>query len=246
MKKQIMETQTIKIQYLYHSGFRVETKKHLFIFDYLQGKLSMGNKNILVFCSHAHPDHFNPRIFEWQRNNPSSKYILSDDIRISDDLKVKEKKENIYFMSPSDEIQIEDVNIKAYGSTDVGVSFLIEWSGIHLFHAGDLNWWHWWRDTPEGIEKAEQWFKEELAKIKPEPIDIAFFPVDPRLEHNYCLGADYFLQELTPKILIPMHFGDDFEVSKKYTEKMKDHPTKVIGFTKEEQEIILDIPITLS
>jgi L-ascorbate metabolism protein UlaG (beta-lactamase superfamily) len=246
MQRQIMPKQSIRIQYLYHSGFRVETEKHLFIFDYLQGKPRLGNKNIFVFCSHAHPDHFNPGILKWQNNNPSCKYILSDDLRISDDFRVEGKKENIFFMSPSEEIQIEDVNIKAYGSTDVGVSFLIKCSGIHLFHAGDLNWWHWWGDTPEGIKKAEQWFKEEVAKIKPESIDIAFFPVDPRLEHNYCLGADYFLQELSPKILIPMHFGDDFRVSEEYAAKMKDQPIKIIAFTKQEQEIILDMPFSLS
>lgn len=228
-----MTKQEIKIQYLYNSGFRVETKKHIFIFDYFKGNVRLGDKDTYVFSSHGHPDHFNPQIFEWQDQKPDIKYILSDDICI------EQKKENIFKMSPYDEIQVDDVRIKTFGSTDLGISFLIQCSGITLFHAGDLNWWYWWQDVPEEITKAEVLFKEEIAKIKGASIDIAFFPVDPRLEHNYCVGADYFIQEIAPKILIPMHFGDQAVTCKQYAEKMKDSPTKVIEIAEREQEIVL-------
>ena len=230
-----MVEQEIKIQYLYHSGFRVETANHIFIFDYFQGNVRMGDKDTYVFSSHGHPDHFNLQIFEWQDQKQDINYILSDDISI------QQKKENIFILSPYDEIQIDDVRIKAYGSTDLGVSFLIQCLGITLFHAGDFNWWYWWKDTPEEITKAELLFKEEVARIKGESIDIAFFPVDPRLEHKYCVGADYFIQEVAPKILIPMHVGEHVETSQQYAEKMKDSPTKVIAITASNQETILTI-----
>ncbi len=223
----------IKVQYLYHSGFRVETNKHIFIFDYFQGNVCLGDKDTYVFCSHGHPDHFNPQIFEWQDQKPDIKYILSHDISL------EQKKENIFVMFPYDEIQVDDVRIKTFGSTDLGVSFLIQCSGITLFHAGDLNWWYWWQDVPQEITKAEVLFKEEIAKIKGASIDIAFFPVDPRLEHKYCVGADYFIQGIAPRILIPMHFGDQIKACKQYAEKMKDSPTKVIEITERGQEITL-------
>ena len=56
------------------------------------------------------------------------------------------------------------IRIEAFGSTDVGISFLIDLQGVRLFHAGDLNNWHWSEEsTPQEIRKAEGDF---LAEIK--------------------------------------------------------------------------------
>ena len=35
------------------------------------------------------------------------------------------------------------LRVHAFGSTDVGISFLVEAEGKKIFHAGDLNNWHW-------------------------------------------------------------------------------------------------------
>ncbi|NLI92840.1 MAG: MBL fold metallo-hydrolase [Peptococcaceae bacterium] len=230
-----MNKQDIKIQYIYHSGFRIETEKHIFIFDYFQGQVVLGDKQTIVFSSHSHPDHYNPVIFSWQNDKPDIHYVLSHEISSVP------KGVNVSFLSPYEEIVIGDVYIKAFGSTDLGVSFLVRCHGLSLFHAGDLNWWYWWRDIPEEITKAELLFKEEIAKMKGQKIDIAFFPVDQRLEHHYCTGADYFIQEIGPQYLVPMHFGDDLTTPVTYAEKMKDSPTKVIKITEEEQEILLSV-----
>lgn len=228
-----MEKKNIKVKYLYHSGFLVETQNHIFIFDYYRGDITLGDKSSFVFSSHSHPDHYNSQIFRWQDQKPDIKYILSKDIVL------RQKRGNVHMISPYEEIQVDDIKIKAFGSTDAGVSFLVISPDISLFHAGDLNWWYWWRDIPEEIVKAEEMFKAEIARIKGETIDIAFFPVDPRLEHNYCVGADYFIQEVAPKVLIPMHFRDDIQICKEYAEKMNDSHTKVIELTERGQEITL-------
>ena len=39
-------------------------------------------KNIFVFSSHSHADHFNPKILNWEDYNSNIQYILSKDIRI--------------------------------------------------------------------------------------------------------------------------------------------------------------------
>lgn len=227
--------QTIQIEYLYHSGFRIETDTHILIFDYYQGDLVLSNKKILVFCSHSHADHFNPQIFMWQNQKSDIEYILSSDIDI------KYKLENTHYISAYEEIILGDVKVKAYGSTDCGVSFLVQCSGACIFHAGDLNWWHWWRDIPEEIAKAELLFKEEISKLKGEQIDIAFFPVDPRLEQYAYLGADYLIQEITPKYLIPMHFGDDNEAAELYAKKRKASLSKVLAATQNKRKIQITI-----
>ncbi len=232
-----MEKLNISIKYLYHSGFCVETDKCLLVFDFYQGSLNLKDKKTYVFSSHIHPDHYTPEIFEWQKKWPRVQYILSNDI--CGDMGIPLAKDNITFISPYEEKQIDDINVKAYGSTDEGVSFLVKCDGKNIFHAGDLNWWYWSEDIPEEIKKAEIGFKEEIAKIKGEHINIAFFPVDPRLEHNYCLGAELFINEINPSYFIPMHFWDDHEAVRKFSTRMKASATQVIEFTQRGQEVIL-------
>lgn len=218
----------IKINYLYHSGFAVETKNYFLIFDYFKDTVEKGekcisngavgeedlkvNKKILVFSSHRHFDHFNPVIFQWKKIRPDIKYVLSKDIR------TKMEPLSVYKISAYEELNIEDLQIKAYGSTDIGVSFLVRVDGAVIFHAGDLNWWYWWDDSEKNIERAEKNFKAEIQKIKGEKINIAFFPVDPRLEQNCYKGPEYFINEIQPEAFIPMHFGDNYGEAQKYME----------------------------
>lgn len=244
-----MEKLNVKINYLYNSGFVIETKNYLLIFDYYMDSVDNGDKNllngvisvdtlklekhILVFASHGHGDHYNPVIFEWKKVRNDIRYILSSDIKIAED------DENINVMSAYEKLMLEDVYIKAFGSTDIGVSFLVNVDGINIFHAGDLNWWYWHDDTETEIKAAEIQFKEEIEKLKGVCIDIAFFPVDPRLEHNYYLGAEYFINEINPEILIPMHFREGFETTRKFAEKTINLPTRTIEITHRGQEILI-------
>lgn len=223
----------IRIQYLFNSGFSIETQSHQLIFDYWKGPFKISDKNALVFSSHGHPDHFNPEILKWKNASKYIKYIFSDDIS------VKNPDDNIYFMPPDKNMEIDDVKIKTFGSTDLGVSFLVVVDGISIFHAGDLNWWYWWDDTPEEIQVMEEAFKKEIHKLCGEKIDVAFFPVDPRLKHNYSLGGEYFIKEIKPEIFIPMHFGENYRAIKRFADKVKEYSTKVIEITAKGQEIHL-------
>ncbi|EHQ87793.1 MBL fold metallo-hydrolase [Desulfosporosinus youngiae] len=232
-----MRNPNIKLRYLYHSGFVVETGKNLLLFDYYQGTIERlvkeSPKNIFIFCSHSHADHFNPIILEWQKDRADIQYIFSRDISVPQTV------ENINYLSPYESLRISNLKIKAYNSTDLGVSFLVEDEGIRLFHAGDLNWWYWNNDTPEGMAMAEKDFKDEVQKIKGESIDIAFFPVDPRLEQNYGAGAEYFIQELNPRVFVPMHFADSLEITKQFKEKVKEYPGEILILSQKGQEFIL-------
>jgi len=232
-----MENQNIRIKYLCHSGFLVETDKHLLVFDLCRGDIDLGDKKTYVFASHAHSDHYNPVIFNLREKRPDIRYILSSDIYEGPD--PPPVKGNITSISLYEEKMIDDIKVKAYGSTDTGISFLVECDGKKIFHAGDLNWWYWPGDTPEGIATAEKSFKKEIARIKGEQIDVAFFPVDPRLEQNYCLGAEYFINEIEPRYLIPMHFWNDYGLIRQFSTKMEASSTRVIEITERGQEINL-------
>lgn len=228
-----MENMNIQIQYLFNSGFSIETQNYQLIFDYYKGSLELGNKSIIVFSSHGHPDHYNPKVLKWRDESKNIKYIFSDDITI------KEPDKSMHFVSADEEIEVDNIKIRTLGSTDIGVSFLIDVDGVNIFHAGDLNWWYWWDDTPEEIRTMEEAFKKEINKLHGEKIDIAFFPVDPRLKHNYSLGGEYFIKEINPSVFIPMHFGEDYKAIKSFAEKVKGYSSEVIEITAKGQKIHL-------
>lgn len=233
-----MKNYNIKIHYLYHSGFAVETSSHFLIFDYYRDSfdscpqtlenglisqdLLKNKKDVLVFCSHKHPDHFNPIILKWQRANPGIRYILSSDI------KIKNPPENYHKLSTYECLNWGNVFVKAYGSTDIGISFLVKLDGVTIFHAGDLNLWYWKEDSKSEQKAAENNFKMEISKIKGEDIDFAFFPVDPRLEEYYCSGGEYFINEIHPAFFIPMHFWDNSYITKNFAELMKHSLSKCL------------------
>lgn len=225
-----MLNSALSVQYIYHSGFLLKTGDKQLIFDYFKGTLDLEDKQTFVFSSHIHADHYNPEIFKWANERANIHYILSKDIAGAQSL--PPDKGRITFIEPYEETQLADLSIKAYGSTDEGGSFLVHCDGLKIFHAGDLNWWHWWGEPQEDRERAEKLFKTELAKIAGESIDIAFFPVDPRLEQYYSIGAEAFIQEIKPRIFIPMHFGEDYKAIKAFAEKTRDNPaTKVLEIT---------------
>jgi L-ascorbate metabolism protein UlaG (beta-lactamase superfamily) len=141
-------------------------------------------------------------------------------------------------MSPYEEWQQAGVQVKSFGSTDEGLSFLVQADGLSIFHAGDLNWWHWKGETKAERDWAESIFKAEIAKIGSPAIDVAFFPVDPRLEEFYSIGAEYFAAKLQPKLLVPMHFGDTYATTKAFAEKVKNSSLVTVEITHKGQEIL--------
>ena len=51
--------------------------------------------------------------------------------------------------------------IKMFGSTDAGGSFLINHPKASVFHAGDLNWWHWAGEgDSDNLAARDEYFKE--------------------------------------------------------------------------------------
>lgn len=100
--------------------------------------------------------------------------------------------------------------VKAYGSTDTGVSYAITLTdGSVIFHAGDLNDWHWSEESTEReVAKAEERFKvivDRIAEEIPE-IKIAMFPVDARMGTDFAKGAQIFLSKVKVDNFFPMHF----------------------------------------
>ncbi len=95
-------------------------------------------------------------------------------------------------------------------------------------------------DTDEEEAQMENAFKKIIKDImiKDTNMDVAFFPVDGRLEDNYSSGGKYFIEQLKPKIFIPMHFWDNFNITTNFKKSMSPTQTKIIEI-KHNNEILL-------
>ena len=112
---------------------------------------------------------------------------------------------SLHSMSVGDTLEADGLTVTMFGSTDEGGSFLVD-TGMHrIFHAGDLNWWHWSGDTPENIAEAKALKEKEFAPLLGLSVDIMMFPVDARLEVAREWGALEVLGMMNTKLFIPMH-----------------------------------------
>lgn len=193
----------------------VTTEDVIMIFDYYRDPSHSVIKNlekhpelpVVFFVSHHHEDHYNTDIFNLGQSHERL-YVMSNDIF----QRHGNSKIPTAGMSAGDRLEnvIGGLTVDAFDSTDAGVSFVVTAkNGARIFHAGDLNNWHWNEDsTPKEVEKATAEFEKAVRRIreKYESLDIAFFPVDPRQGKDYALGAAQFLDTIKVKDFFPMHF----------------------------------------
>jgi len=201
-------TKQAKVTYLCNSGFAVELEESVLVFDYYQdpaGKLPalLGKeRSVYFFVSHAHFDHFSPAIGNFA--DTVKCYFLSTDIRSAAGCE-KIPAEKAVYLRTYDGYQDEAINVTTYSSTDEGTSFLVELNGWRIFHAGDFNWWHWKGDTAENIALAKNGFMKQMKRLAGLQADLAFFPVDKRMEEFASLGAKEFCRRSVVNYLITMH-----------------------------------------
>lgn len=226
----------MKVTHIYHSGFLIEINNYKLIFDCVDlsvDKYLRPDDKVYVFVTHSHSDHFSTEILKLEEKVKKIKYILSDDIKIDN------IKNNYYFINSYNEITIDDLVIKTFGTTDRGLSFLVKTNDKTIFHAGDLNWWHWENDSLEEQKKEADDYKREVDKLTDEKIDIAFIPVDPRLKEYYYLSSEYFINTIKPSVLIPMHFRENFNITKELKNKFKKYKCEIIEINKKYHRIEL-------
>ncbi len=196
------------VTYLGHSGFLVEAGKKQLVFDYLGKSLDESRlTDAWVFVSHAHRDHCSSEALGLIERG-KARGIVSFDVR---------RKGRWRTVRPGDRVEAGGISVRAFRSTDEGVSFLVEAGGVSVFHAGDLNFWHWRAESTEAeVEKARSDFDQAISEIAGERVDIAMFPVDPRMSEGHDEGAMLFAERVKPSILIPMHFWDKPEAAQAF------------------------------
>lgn len=185
----------MRITYWKHSGFSIETDSLVILVDYIGGGFKPDGRRVVALTSHAHGDHRRPELTAFANQALDCPEAGRD-------------------------FHMSGARIRTFGSTDEGVSFLIELDNRRIFHAGDLNLWHW-KDEGDAdwTRQAYADFERVLDSLAGEHIDIAMFPVDPRQGSDYDEGARRFMERIKPGILIPMHFWEHPEAAEEFAER---------------------------
>lgn len=218
----------MKITYIYHSGFLVETANCYCIFDYYRGELPKlsSSKPVFVFASHGHADHYNPAIFTLLQDIPQVTAVLSKDIpqkRWPEQISVLKVTFHQRYVLPL-KSSSAGITIQTLHSTDRGVAFLVECDGYVIYHAGDLNDWCWDEACEDYSEQYNRQmtgsYRHEINLLKEllgdRTLDAAFLPLDPRQGAKYDRGMLYFLQNIPVKAAYPMHYWEQPEIIRQF------------------------------
>lgn len=213
----------MRVTFLAHSGFWVELPSVTLLFDWWKGQLPPSRPGIplLVFSSHRHEDHFTPSIFRLGAHA----FLLGRDIKLSPRHKeawgVSEETAAKCISLGGNEVcsPLPGVTVETLPSTDEGVAFLVTTDGQTVFHAGDLNWWHWEGEDEGWNRNMEVNFKRYTQPLAHRSIDLAMLPLDPRLGEDGFRGPRYFLDLADIRRFLPMHQWDDFGFTQQFLQQ---------------------------
>ena len=209
-----------RVTFLDHSGFLLELPNVTLLFDWWKGELPALRPGVplLVFSSHRHEDHFKPEIFALD----ADAFLLGSDLRLTPRNLEKwgvseEKAARCARLGKHDTVSpLPGVTVETFPSTDEGVAFLVTADGQAVFHAGDLNWWHWEGEDVGWNRNMEVNFKRYTEPLRGRRIDIAMLPLDPRLGEDGFRGPKYFLELADVRRFLPMHQWGDFGFTKQF------------------------------
>lgn len=218
----------MKVSYIYHSCFMVETESVIVVYDYWQDHeggslfdyLAQAGKPVYFVVSHFHIDHFNDKIFSLSH----SRYLLSYDV-------IKRRKlpvDAVYSeLRPGHGYCDDCIKLHAFRSTDIGVCTLLTFpDNTTVFHAGDCNNWYFnnlsghLKVTPDNMEKMYLSILRDV-KNAAAHINYVMFPVDPRLGDQLLRGPSQWLDKIGTDHFFPMHFWDMHDLMKEGIEKLK-------------------------
>ena len=213
----------MKVTYIHHSCFLVETDSCYYLFDYESGSLPEldAAKPILVLSSHGHADHYNAGVFSLLTASGMQdiRAVLSEDIEAPDNISTLQ-------VAPGQEYDLgPQQKLTTFRSTDLGVAFLIEDQQLLIYHAGDLNDWVWEEETDAYNAQMTADYRTQIRllseKLDHREIDAAFVVLDPRQEKDYDRGMCYFLEHISAKHVYPMHYWGNPGIMDTF---LKDHP----------------------
>lgn len=220
------------VTYIGHSGFLVETDRLYLMFDCVadfgaqRREFSTGiyprlkyNKELIVFVSHRHEDHYSRNIWKLARVYHHVSYVISKDVAYQETQGREARQLLRVSANRTYRLRLRDgsmLGIETLRSTDEGVAFFVTEGEHTIYHAGDLNLWVW-RDEPKEYNvQMMRSFYRELGHLRGRRVELAFLPLDPRQEEDAFKGMDAYLQAMEIAHVFPMHFWDHYEIINQY------------------------------
>lgn len=205
-----------KLYFIHHSTYLFRGEECWMLFDYytkapkiIEYLKQNSDIPLYIFSTHSHGDHYNPDVFSvFTRHQGGVHFIFHEELRDKVPTSYADK---VLFLDTGETSSTQHFRVKAYGSTDLGGSFLITLKEHYtLFHAGDLNNWHWNQEaSTEYIRLYETQWVQELTRIVTDApqIELLMFPTDLRLGPDYLKGLKQFIAKIPTKALAPMHLN---------------------------------------
>ena len=157
-----------RLSHVYHSGFVVETRGHVLVFDYWPGgedapasglvdpgELALRDVDVVVFVSHEHKDHWYPGVLEWRDQIERIHYVVSPEVSAAEP-RLTAAEEWVTVTPHEADVEVGTMKIRTLRSTDSGVAFLVEVDGLTLYHSGDHAAWNWSGDEASAAVRAEE------------------------------------------------------------------------------------------
>lgn len=234
------------VHFLAHSGFYVELEHHALLFDWWTGDLPpLTDKPLLVFASHHHEDHFDPKIFELAQQVPEVHFLLGKDIRFAPSnrkrwgLTPQIEEKCLRLGGYRKEEPMEGVLVETLPSTDEGVAFVVTIEGRTLYHAGDLNWWYWAEEPDPWNPDMERNFKQYIEPLRGRHIDLAMVPLDPRLQQGQNKGLAYLLELAQVDHVLPMHQWEDYSATDRFLQDFPQWRSQILPIHEAGQQFTL-------
>ncbi len=167
------------------------------------------NLAVRVFVTHEHGDHYDPVIFEWQKNIPDIQYFFG--------WQASNEPQYQYLIVPRAELKSDDLEIFAINSHHSGVfevAYLVKVDSLVTYHNGDYRG-NYQEDMP-------------YLKSKANSIDLAFTSCVWQEQWEYYRVNLELITQFQPKAVFPMHVrvGDEDQYfapfRDTYQPKMKD------------------------
>lgn len=218
----------MNIIYIYHSCYAVEGGGCLIVYDYWRdpsGRLhsllrDWEGRPVYFIVSHFHEDHYSPEVVTLCECHPEWHLLPSyDTVR----RRRIDKALPLAVLRFGEVVETEHFRLKAYRSTDVGVSTVVELPdgqdagrAVTFYHAGDNNNWYFPESQADAGADRVKVSRDEMEKLylsvlrdirKDYPrLDHAFVPVDPRLGQEMLRGPLQLLKAIEVRNMHPMHW----------------------------------------
>lgn len=174
-----------KVHWLGHDGFRIDSEKIIYFDPY---QIEAGPQADLILISHDHFDHCSPE--------DVAKIQGPETIIVTEKDSAEKLTGDVRILKPGETLSLAGVTIQGVPSYNTDkdfhprkngwLGFLVEVSGIRIYHAGDTDY------IPE---------MKDLMKV-----DIALLPVS----GTYVMTAEQAVKAalaIGPGLAIPMHYG---------------------------------------